>query len=169
MVCDRTLVEWCTTFVCFALFFHSLLCSISVCHASEVLVLNILAWTVAPSTVLFSLLSMYGGENNVGSATEAFGSAQFFKKHCQQGAYHNLLQEARLQDPESHFWYMRMTRGDLTACWRKKTYFECIGKFTAPDKNILLSRKTSNLTCRAVGIDSEVSASGDSQVKPKLL
>ena len=28
----------------------------------------------------------------------------------QQGEYHNLLQEMRLSDPESHFRYLRMSR-----------------------------------------------------------
>ena len=33
-----------------------------------------------------------------------------FARRCQQGKYHNLLQELRLSDPESHFTYMRMTK-----------------------------------------------------------
>ena len=33
-----------------------------------------------------------------------------FARRRQQGEYHNLLQELRLSDPESHFTYMRMTK-----------------------------------------------------------
>ena len=33
-----------------------------------------------------------------------------FTKRKQQGEYHNLLQEIRLSDPESHFRYLRMSR-----------------------------------------------------------
>ena len=33
-----------------------------------------------------------------------------FKRRREQGEYHNLLQEMRLDDPESHFRYMRMTK-----------------------------------------------------------
>ena len=33
-----------------------------------------------------------------------------FTKRRQQGEYHNLLQEMRLSDPESHFKYLRMSR-----------------------------------------------------------
>ncbi len=33
-----------------------------------------------------------------------------FAKRKQQGEYHNLLQEMRLSDPESHFRYLRMSR-----------------------------------------------------------
>ena len=33
-----------------------------------------------------------------------------FTQRCQQGEYHNLLQEMRLSDPESHFRYLRMSK-----------------------------------------------------------
>ena len=33
-----------------------------------------------------------------------------FQKRTKQGAYHNLLQEMRLSDPESHFSYLRMSK-----------------------------------------------------------
>ena len=33
-----------------------------------------------------------------------------FKKRREQGEYHNLLQEMRLSDPESHFKYLRMSQ-----------------------------------------------------------
>ena len=33
-----------------------------------------------------------------------------FAKRRQQGEYHNLLQELRLVDPESHFLYLRMSK-----------------------------------------------------------
>ena len=33
-----------------------------------------------------------------------------FRRRRQQGEYHNLLQEMRLADPESHFRYMRMSK-----------------------------------------------------------
>ena len=33
-----------------------------------------------------------------------------FTKRRLQGEYHNLLQEMRLSDPESHFRYLRMSR-----------------------------------------------------------
>ena len=33
-----------------------------------------------------------------------------FTQRVQQGEYHNLLQEMRLSDPESHFCYLRMSK-----------------------------------------------------------
>ena len=33
-----------------------------------------------------------------------------FSRRRKQGEYHNLLQEMRLADPDSHFRYMRMTK-----------------------------------------------------------
>lgn len=33
-----------------------------------------------------------------------------FRLRRQQGEYHNLLQEIRLSDPDSHFRYMRMSK-----------------------------------------------------------
>ena len=36
-----------------------------------------------------------------------------FQRRIQQGEYHNLLQEMRLNDPESHFRYLRMSRATL--------------------------------------------------------
>ena len=33
-----------------------------------------------------------------------------YRRRCQQGDFHSLLQEMRLSDPESHFRYMRMSR-----------------------------------------------------------
>ena len=33
-----------------------------------------------------------------------------FSRRREQGEYHNLLQELRLSDPESHFRYLRMSR-----------------------------------------------------------
>ena len=33
-----------------------------------------------------------------------------FRRRKQQGEYHNLVQEMRLSDPESHFRYLRMSR-----------------------------------------------------------
>jgi len=33
-----------------------------------------------------------------------------FTQRVQQGEYHNLLQEMRLSDPESHFRYLRMSK-----------------------------------------------------------
>ena len=33
-----------------------------------------------------------------------------FTKRREQGEYHNLLQEMRLSDPESHFKYLRMSQ-----------------------------------------------------------
>ena len=39
-----------------------------------------------------------------------FECAQFIQRRRQQGDYHNLLQEVRLSDPESHFRYLRMSK-----------------------------------------------------------
>ena len=36
-------------------------------------------------------------------------------RRVQQGEYHNLLQEMRLSDPESHFSYLRMSKNVLAA------------------------------------------------------
>ena len=39
-----------------------------------------------------------------------FWVRSIFTKRRQQGEYHNLLQEMRLSDEESHFRYLRMSR-----------------------------------------------------------
>ena len=36
---------------------------------------------------------------------------QVFQQRPRQGEYHQLLQEMRLSDPDSHFKYLRMTKG----------------------------------------------------------
>ena len=36
---------------------------------------------------------------------------QIFQQRPRQGEYHQLLQEMRLSDPDSHFKYLRMTKG----------------------------------------------------------
>ena len=39
-----------------------------------------------------------------------FWVRDILSRRLQQGAYHNLLQEMRLSDPESHFSYLRMSK-----------------------------------------------------------
>lgn len=39
-----------------------------------------------------------------------FAVRPIFQRQVQQGSFHNLVQELRLQDPESHFRYLRMTK-----------------------------------------------------------
>ena len=42
--------------------------------------------------------------------SKRFWIRSIFTKRRQQREYHNLLQEMRLSDPESHFRYLRMSR-----------------------------------------------------------
>ena len=44
------------------------------------------------------------------SRNRSVGVRSIFRRRQQQGEYHNLLQELRLCDPDSHFKYMRMSR-----------------------------------------------------------
>ena len=45
-----------------------------------------------------------------------------FTLRKQQGEYHNLLQEMRLLDPESHFRYLRMSRDRFDCLLAKVSY-----------------------------------------------
>jgi hypothetical protein len=42
--------------------------------------------------------------------TRKFAIRPIYQRRVQQGEYHNLLQELRLQDAESHFRYLRMSK-----------------------------------------------------------
>lgn len=47
-----------------------------------------------------------------------------FTQRVQQGEYHNLLQEMRLSDPESHFRYLRMSKERFDSLLGKVSLFE---------------------------------------------
>ena len=42
--------------------------------------------------------------------TRGMRACKIFERHPKQGEYHQLLQEMRLSDPESHFKYLRMSK-----------------------------------------------------------
>ena len=46
-----------------------------------------------------------------------------FTQRVQQGEYHNLLQEMRLSDPESHFRYLRMSKERFDFLLGKVNFF----------------------------------------------
>ena len=47
-----------------------------------------------------------------------------FTKRRQQGEFHNLLQEMRLSDPESHFKYLRMSKERFDFLLSKVKYYK---------------------------------------------
>ena len=51
-----------------------------------------------------------------------------FTRRRQQGEYHNLLQEMRLSDPESHFRYLRMSKERFDSLLSKVKYSVSKGK-----------------------------------------
>ena len=59
--------------------------------------------------MLYSLLWLLGGGVGEDQGIGRRGYA-LFTQRVQQGEYHNLLQEMRLSDPESHFRYLRMSK-----------------------------------------------------------
>ena len=50
--------------------------------------------------------------------------SSIFTKRRQQGEFHNLLQEMRLSDPESHFKYLRMSKEQFDFLLSKVKYYK---------------------------------------------